>query len=332
MAELLHPSEDTGSSGAKFVVKCGDITPETPNSSGWLESVSALQIIPKEKALHMSDKKILQGIINKRNLVVVKVANNTETLYKEWNAYQDLTSHNIPGILQYYCYFTCNDDITRFLTDPSSNTVCNGPGDSMQVLVMEYVKSQSMKSYNWKDYPIDVLKACVKQVLLTSLEAYLACGFIHGDLHLDNVLVKDTTQEIQKYERINIVIPMCGHRIKLMDLEDSEQLVPNDQPKHRQAFFKDVKKFTNKLYGAVDDYIHLNALQRINNLLRDWTEDIRNVPSDPMVIVTEILPLVDQIEFLPTPTRGGSKRTRQLNASPKRKRPPQFNKRCAYKP
>jgi hypothetical protein len=52
MAEYLESSDDTGSSGAKFVLKCGDITTETPTTSGWLDSITALHSY-KSKMAHL---------------------------------------------------------------------------------------------------------------------------------------------------------------------------------------------------------------------------------------------------------------------------------------
>jgi serine/threonine protein kinase len=255
----------------------------------------------------MNNKKILEGLFCNKKKVVVKVADATETLHNEWLAYQSLASKKVNGILKYHCFFTCNDNISRFLTDQPS--VCNGPGDSAQVLVMEYVDAPSMKHYCWWDRPIEVWRSCVKQVILTSVEAYMACKFIHGDLHLDNVLVKRTARRSIKYPTLNVEVQLHNLCTKFMDFELS-----TCERKPILDLYKDIRVFTNKLYGLVGDYMTLGPLQSMNLQLRDWVED-SNRPTNPQVIVDALLPMIDQVEFLQR-RHGGSRA-----ASMKRKKP-----------
>ena len=73
MVVYLEPHEDSAMSGAKFIWNCGKITEENKTTNGWLEDVTALKIIPISKALSMSGKKILEGILQKKKLVVVLI-------------------------------------------------------------------------------------------------------------------------------------------------------------------------------------------------------------------------------------------------------------------
>lgn len=311
---LDSSDEDSHSSGAKFVVDCDAITNSHPTTAGWLVSVTALKIIPRHKAVDMNNKKILEAMFHNQKRVVVKVADATEALHNEWAAYQSLSSKKINGILKYHCFFTCNDNINRFLTDQPS--VCNGPGDSTQVLIMEYVNAPSMKHYPWWDKPIDVWRSCVKQVLLTSVEAYLACKFIHGDLHLDNVLVKRTAKRSIKYKLLNIELMLLQHCTKFMDFELS-----SSDKKPILDLFKDIRVFTNKLYALVGDYMTLGPLQTMNLQLRDWVED-SNRPTDPRAIIDTLFPMIDQVEFLQVRRHGGSRA-----ASSKKRNKPQISRR-----
>jgi len=298
----LSHSEDTSSSGSKFVINCKAITSESPTTSGWLDHIAALQIIPDHKALRMPHKKILEGIFENRRRVVVKVANDTQTLHNEWDIYQQLASLKIPGILKYYCYFTCNDTLTRIITD--QHTVCNGPGNNTQVLVMDYVNAPSLKNYDWRTTTIDAMRSCIKQVILTAIEGFLACQFIHGDLHLDNVLVKQTKKAMIHYPLTDVILPVNGLCTKLMDLEDSSV-----GKKNVLQLCKELKYFVNKMIGDFAHILDIHDIQKIHLLLRDWVEDKSITEAHQLL---QILPMIDSIKFL---QRGGRPPTPKKRAS-----------------
>ena len=289
MARHLSSSDDdTASSGSKFVLNCNDITTSHPTSAGWLDHVSALRIIPKHKALAMPDKKILEALFHNRKRVVVKVANDTQTLNTEWEVYQHLASLKLKGILKYHCYFTCNDTLTRIITDQT--TVCNGPGTNTQVLVMDYIDAPSMKYYEWKS--IDALRSCIKQVVMTMVEGFLACQFVHGDLHLDNVLIKSTSSRMIRYPIANIEVPVYGVCTKIMDMESAST------GKHPVLYVcKDIKKFMNKMLSDLAHIVDTAIITRMFLMLREWEENksIRH-PRE----LLQLFPMIDSINFLQT--------------------------------
>lgn len=300
--QFLEYNEESSMSGSKFVWECGKITHDAKTTAGWLESVTALQTIDKHKALQMSGKKILEAIFNKRAKVVVKIANHTEDIEKEWTTYQGLLAAQIPGILKYLCFFTCNDAITNYLTNRAH--MCDGPGESMRVLVMEYVPGSSFKNFKWGKYDVIVIRSCAKQVILTMLYAYEQCGFIHGDLHLDNVLLQKTTKSELTFGQHTVSV--YGYKTLLMDLELSKV----NTGASVTELFKDVKVFINKMLNLAD-FIDVAPIVAANTKLRDWI-DSKEANSNKLL---ELIPLLDQIKS--TGFKGGLSLKRVRNAKPR---------------
>ena len=119
--------EDAQTSGSKFLLDCQALI-----TTGWLDSVQGLRLIHPDKALGMRHKKILEAVFHRRRRVVVKIADVEEDLSVEWNTYEALSKAGVAraNILTYFCYFRCADNLPQ---------ICQGIGDSMQVLVMEHV-------------------------------------------------------------------------------------------------------------------------------------------------------------------------------------------------
>jgi hypothetical protein len=236
---FLQYGEDPKTTGAKFLWDCKTIDVSNSTTKDWLENVSALKTISKTKAIGMGHKKLLEALFHKRSKVVVKVADSTESLDTEWKSFEILKANKLPGFLEYFCYFRCNDTIVRFAKELPH--LCEGPGESLQVLTMEYVPHPSFKNTRWTDIDIKCLKACMQQAMCSIWEAYEVCGFVHSDFHLDNILVCPTTTTTISYPSIQLEQPTNGYRIKIMDLELSRTGV-----KHPRSFLMDLREFFRK--------------------------------------------------------------------------------------
>jgi serine/threonine protein kinase len=294
---LLQYGEYSNSSGSKYVITCGEITNENKTTNGWLEDIQGLQIIDQFKALQMSHKKILEGILQKRARVVIKIADNSEDIEIEWKIYRVLEQFQIPGILKYFCFFRCSDQISRFL-QPQKD-ICQGVGNSIQVLVMEYINNKSMKNFNWTKHNISVFHSCAKQCILIALEAYNKCGFVHGDFHLDNVLIQSTNKNQIKFDCFDAPIKLQGVAVKLMDFEMSKlKATPLE-------FFKNIKTFVGKLSGLYD-YIRIyqidTMLQFLNKAIESNNKDCK--------IVLDLLPMIESIESTLSSQSSGKSRNK----------------------
>ena len=220
--------EGTGSSvtSPKYLINCGDkITDTNPTTSIWLNNLQALTTISENKSSQMTHKRILEGILEENKNVVVKVSDKHENLEKEFNIYKLLLDNNIKGIVHYYCYFECEDSLERFKYGKQYESICNGKGNTLRVLVMEYIKNKSFAEYNWKKIDRNAIISIIKQSLLTYLDAFMKFGFIHGDFHCNNILIKKTTSKKPLIYTINgkeYIIEIYGYKAKLMDFELSK--------------------------------------------------------------------------------------------------------------
>jgi thiamine kinase-like enzyme len=288
--EFLEYHDDAKTSGSKFVADCKEITDANPTTKEWLNSITELKSISIEKSLKMTNKKILEGLLNKKKKVVIKIANVREDISHEWEIFLKLKKYRIPGILEHYCYFRCNDDIKRFVEGlDETPSLCNGKGDAIQVLIMKYIPDKSMKAFDWRTVPIDTLRSCMKQVILTLYEGYKKCYFRHGDLHTDNVLMKKTTLKEIYYETAGIRVPVFGYKILLMDFELSrleDASVPPEKIFAELMFFlQKLNQFSLNFFesGKIDTFY--NAVEKAKN---------NNAPIETLL---SFLPLCDQMEY-----------------------------------
>lgn len=277
---FLPQSEDSNTSGSKFAVDCQALISEsTPTTFTWLKEIQGLQIIPTSKSLGMNHKKILQGVLGSKTRVVVKIADSEEDLGVEWSVYESIKSHGSRNLIKYYCFFRCADDIAKYVE------LCAGPGSSMHVLVMEYVDAKSMKHH---DFGTDIraLVSCIHQVICASLELFLRCGFVHGDLHLDNILIKKTSTKELYYREIDKNVETHGFIIKLMDFELS-------QTQHfSRSFFKDMHEFLRKLV-----YEYIGKFQDANILNRCVQMMMNNGRDENVMSVLDLLPEINNLKF-----------------------------------
>ena len=289
--EHLDYSSDTESSGSKFIMNCGSITSESPTTEGWLDNVKGLKTIASNKSLGIPHKKILEAILHQHKKVVVKISDHSETIEKEWEVFQKLKeqSPGLTGIVKYHCYFMCNDSVVDFKPSmPTKSSICHGPGSTLKVLVMEYIKAPSFKRFQWNTVPVEVFRSCCKQVILTMIEGYVSCRFVHDDLHLDNILLKKTKARNLHYPTLGVTLDLRGYAIKLMDLEGA---TVNEKP--IKSLLKDFDKFIKKLNGDMLPFIHTHEIDAMYSKIEDFRD---SPPSDARALLS-LLENVDRIEY-----------------------------------
>ena len=195
--------------------------------------------------------------------------------------YTLLIDNNITGIVHYYCYFECKDDISKA---PNNGALCKGQGNTMRILVMEYIKNKSFALHKWHN--TDIIKSLIKQVLCISVDAFLKFGFVHGDLHCNNILFKKSTRELLIFiiDGKKVTINTNGYKAKLMDFELSKI----NQSIH--VFYNDIALcFASSLIRYIAQYLQnplfLNDITREMMKLRENAKipiDAKNLLSDKM--------------------------------------------------
>lgn len=222
MIEYLERRLYKQEGGNKYHIDCNKIKRE-PN-----------QIDISNVIRYKNDVSILNGVINhltnnsniKRNRhIVAKIGFSNKKLEKEFSIGNLLA--NISGYINYICLFDCYDDS---YDKPNPTKICSAEkkdSNMKKVLLMPYINDGSIKTFKWSLEKFDILRSVVIQSIISAIVAYQKIGFIHGDFHLDNILLKKTKKTRIEYELETdkglktIKIPTNGYRIVIMDFENS---------------------------------------------------------------------------------------------------------------
>jgi len=221
MLKELQRKYSKQNGGTKYHIKC-DALEKTPSS-----------IEIEKVAKNSNDISILIGIlknqeiINKHKHIVVKIGNPLKTIEKEWNIGIKLNNLKIEGFIKYDCLFRCHDDTySKYKSRKIIKNICSADNKNENekiVLVMPYISEGSIKNFNWTVDKFDILRSVIIQSIFSSFIAYHLTGFIHGDFHLDNILMKKTKQTTVNYtfgDKI-ITVPTNGYKIMILDYDSS---------------------------------------------------------------------------------------------------------------
>jgi len=199
MEIIDNRSADSSSMGRKFYVNCQELLNKstTGNTGEWLTNLQFLKEdeLPPNKTSKMSHKALYKAIFHKKE-AILKVG-RIDDITNEWTIFKKLRATNIPGVLNVHCYFECNESFD--LMKDNMPYICRGPGSQLKVLVLDIVKNGNLSDFKWKTN--ESLQSCVKQSLLTVLQAYLTFGFFHEDCQGRNFLVKSTTKKTREYNK-----------------------------------------------------------------------------------------------------------------------------------
>jgi hypothetical protein len=177
----LNKSEHAlgGKGISKFSLKCNE------DSDKWLKLISILYFTNNFSAV------IIAGLYDNHKDIVLKVG-ISNSIDKEFEVSKELK--DMPNFIRYYCKFICMDDIKKIIKSEGlikNYYLCKSGKEQIGILTMNYYKLGSIGSYGWNRDNITILKNVLKQTIYAILYAYVKVGFIHGDLHADNILLKE---------------------------------------------------------------------------------------------------------------------------------------------
>ena len=138
------------------------------------------------------DEKVIQGILFKTTEVVIKLGKKDE-IDREYSINEKL--QNLKGFVRYMCRFSCKDDLNKYKHENgmwSDNGFCdpNGLDKTNAIIIMPYYPLSSIQRYEWNYYNFKIFKELLKQVVEILIFANKSIGFLHNDIHLDNVMLK----------------------------------------------------------------------------------------------------------------------------------------------
>jgi serine/threonine protein kinase len=204
---------------------------------------------------------VLQNVKSKPRHIVVKIGRENTTIEKEFHYGKILENAKIPGYIRYICIFDCLDDTHRLRQTPKS--ICKGtdiPENRKNVLIMPYISEGSLRKFGWNPEYFIMLKSVILQAIMSSFVAYITCGFIHGDFHLDNILLKKTKKREILYTWPNgsRYLSTNGYKIVIMDFDSSWMVEEREREMGIPLYWINLQ----------------NMFSRINTDLRTKTGDI----------------------------------------------------------
>lgn len=212
MASQLKKSSFTRfkSDTTKYKLECQSrITESDKTTDKWLH---VLQKIPKAQ--------ILIGKIDITQKTIVVKFESYKEMENEYIVSKQIYDTKIPNFIKYYCFFSCEEDISKFKileTERKQLPLCEKSGKTTGFILMPFYQMGSIANCRWKKYNLDILKNVLIQVSCALFSSYQELKFVHLDLHLDNILLRKTKKQEISYTSISKNIKTLGFYAIIMD-------------------------------------------------------------------------------------------------------------------
>jgi len=190
----------------KVLLKCSE--------SNYYELTNFLYTSQNEQAI------ILFALYEHKINVILKFG-ILESIEHEYKINQEL--QELPNFIRYFCMIKCNDNIKNIINNKnqiSNYKMCCYGNNEIGILVMKEYNLGSVDNYQWNENNINLLKNIIKQVSFSIIYAYDKKGFIHGDLHSGNVLLKSRRNKTIIYGDKKLTIDNL--EAVIMDFEKSK--------------------------------------------------------------------------------------------------------------
>ena len=200
------------SSSVKFKLNCQDRVTEEWGTRGFLEILYKIQ------------KQILIGHMKETKKDVIVKFENPSEIVADYKISETLFNSKIPNFIKYYCTFSCNENTDRFEElDPEKHEhLCSKKGTKTGFIIMPYYPLGSVKNYKWTTANFHVLKNIICQVIIAISSAFIKNGFVHGDLHMDNILLRKTKKKALYYNSFDITLYLDEMYAIVMDFGRSK--------------------------------------------------------------------------------------------------------------
>jgi hypothetical protein len=237
---------------SKYYINCDDL-PREPNS------ITDEQLLTYNK---QNDVEIYRALINytKHNKtnkhIVMKIGYKDKRIHHEFKIGTLLYQTKIPGFIKYICILDCDDvlqdspSLKQESSPKKGQNVCTNR-EYKEILLMPFVNGPCVTNYKWREQDGDIMKSVLKQIIFSCYAAFETIGFIHNDLHMENVFMKPTKQEFIHYGE-NIAIKTYGYKIVINDFDKSfynftENDIKSYLAKNSSGFWNDLKRVFLKL-------------------------------------------------------------------------------------
>jgi len=194
----------------KYKLDCqGKIDVNHPNTDKWLHVLKKIQKVP-----------VLIGKLDIIKKTVVVKFQEYDDMKKEYDITKILHQHNIPNFIKFYCFFSCEEDVTKFKileTVETPMSLCTVPGKMTGFIIMPYYPIGSIANYKWVVTELNLLKNVIIQVVLALSCAYITVGIVHLDIHLDNIVLRKTKKKEIYYKDVDISLKTARYYSVILD-------------------------------------------------------------------------------------------------------------------
>jgi hypothetical protein len=274
-----------------YLSYCQDkINKKNANTNGWINIIKTLKF-----PLEDYDKsRILLAKLELHKDIVVKLGGD-EAIRKEYEYSKKL--YRLKGFVKFICYFECNDNFLDY-PNKTNDYLCKGEGSQMKVIVMPHFEMGNIGSYTWSNENIQLLRSCIKHAILSHISAY-ATGYLHGDFHPGNVLLKRTKQAYISYlfEGIGEItnIETNGVRTWIMDFENTRE-ISKENKTDLVDFYYDIQKFF--MFLADHRFIKNIDKSTLTYLMKNIIKYSNSLIYPNMEFITNMIRSIDMIELL----------------------------------
>ncbi len=150
------------------------------------------------------------------------------------------------------------------------------------ILVMKEYNLGSIDNYIWNDNNFELLKNVIKQVVFSIIYAYNKNGFIHGDLHSGNILLKTKRNSAINYENKTLILNDL--EVVIMDFEKSKLEQKNK--------INELIKNIDKLFSSI---INSNNMKLFINYDRNKLIKLKSLFLDNVNYYDEIELIIDNM-------------------------------------
>ena len=175
---------------------------------------------------------------------------------------------DMPNFVKTYCSFSCLETFDALDTKYDKiNSFCNAKADSGDFITMEIMKKYRHGSLNKYINKLELSEVIniLKQLLLAQLYIFNNTGFLHNDIHLGNILVKKSKEDITLNYKINIIdnnIPINKHRINIITnflplISDFDRASIYNQPHITEEEYNDQNTLGSNIYDTFNRCIVL---------------------------------------------------------------------------
>jgi predicted unusual protein kinase regulating ubiquinone biosynthesis (AarF/ABC1/UbiB family) len=194
-------------------------------------------------------------------------------------------------VISFLCSFSCSDSLTMTnevqVGNVDDREACDKSGPERGFIMMPWYPIGSIESYRWKENNFGTLKSLVKQVLCAYLAAFERCGFVHGDFHSGNIVIRGTSLKSIDYGDFSLG-DVCGKYAMMMDFQKSATDCPAS---HVANVYRDFSKMFQSLEDMSGSDIVIRCDQAcIDKLISNANE----VPFDAREVRKAVLECVDK--------------------------------------